>query len=313
MALAFVFPGQGSQSVGMLAQVAAEYDVVESTFAQASQALDFDLWALVRHGPEAELNRTANTQPAMLTAGVAMWRVWRANQGALPAYMAGHSLGEYTALVCAKSLVFADAVRVVADRGRFMQEAVPVGEGSMAAIMGLDDSSVIKLCEHVSNGEVLSAVNFNAPGQVVIAGTRNAVERAVSQAKAAGAQRAVTLPVSAPFHCALMHPAAERMAARLQEVEFHSPKIPVIHNTHVEIESEPEAIRKVLVAQVDAPVRWVETIEKMGALGIDTLIECGPGKVLSGLNKRIARNAKILPTLDPKALEHALSVAGGGT
>lgn len=310
MSIGFVFPGQGSQSVSMLSQLAAEYSEVESTFREASRALGLDLLALVRDGPETELNQTANTQPAMLAAGVAVWRVWRARQGALPAYMAGHSLGEYTALVCARALDFSEAARLVADRGHFMQEAVPVGEGSMAAILGLGDHSVATLCEQASGGEVLSAVNFNAPGQIVIAGTRSAVERAVSLAKSAGAKRAVVLPVSAPFHCALMHPAAERMGTRLREVEIRSPEIPVIHNVHVETETEPEAIRNVLVEQVDSPVRWVETIEKMAGLGVDTLIECGPGKVLSGLNKRIARETQTLPISDPKTLEHALSVAG---
>ena len=242
MSLGFVFPGQGSQSVGMLAAMAADYVDIERTFAEASAALGFDLWQLVQNGPEDSLNRTTNTQPAMLTAGVAVWRVWQSRGGPSPDYLAGHSLGEYTALVCAQAIEFKEAVQLVADRGRFMQEAVPIGKGAMAAIMGLDDDAVQQVCEQVAAGDILAPVNFNAPGQVVVAGSTAAVERVVDQARSAGARRAVLLPVSGPFHSALMHPAAERMAERLRETEIRNPQIPVIHNSHVEMETDPAAI-----------------------------------------------------------------------
>ncbi len=311
MSLGFVFPGQGSQSVGMLSELAAEYALVRKTFAEASEALGLDLWQLVQEGPTEKLNQTTNTQPAMLTAGVAVWRVWCSSEGSLPDYMAGHSLGEYTALVCAGAIDFAEAVCLVTDRGRFMQEAVPVGKGSMAAIMGLDDDAVRALCAQAAEGEVLEAVNFNALGQVVIAGALGAVQRAVERAKSAGAKHAVPLAVSGPFHCALMHPAAERMANRLREVEIRSPQTPVLHNTHVETERDPDAIRCALVQQIESPVRWVETIEKMAASGIDTLVECGPGKVLSGLNRRIVRDMQTLPVFDPTSLQEALAKTSG--
>ena len=312
MSLAFVFPGQGSQSIGMLAAMAADYVNIERTFAEASEALDFDLWQLVQDGPEDSLNKTANTQPAMLAAGVAVWRVWQSRGGPLPNYMAGHSLGEYTALVCARAIEFKEAVQLVADRGRFMQEAVPIGEGAMAAIIGLDDDAVRQVCQQVAAGDVVAPVNFNAPGQVVVAGATAAVERVVAQAKSAGARRAVLLPVSGPFHSALMHPVAERMAERLRETDIRNPQIPVIHNSHVEMEADPIAIRNVLVQQIESPVRWVETIQKMIALGVDTIVECGPGKVLAGLNKRIARDARSLAVSDADSLTTALSAVGGG-
>ena len=307
MTLAFVFPGQGSQSVGMLNALAAEFPSVKQTFAEASQALGFDLWQLVEQGPEAKLNQTEVTQPAMLAAGVATWRVWAANNGPRPQFMAGHSLGEYSALVCAGALDFSDAMKLVADRGRFMQQAVPAGQGGMAAILGLDDDAVRKLCEQAAQGEVLEAVNFNSPGQVVIAGTAAAVARAVEQSKAAGAKRALALPVSVPSHCRLMHPAAQAMAERLKQVPVRTPAIPVIHNAHVQPETDPAAIRNALVRQVESPVRWVETIEKMAAAGVDRLVECGPGKVLAGLNKRIVKTIETLPVFDPQTLRDALS------
>ena len=310
MSLGFVFPGQGSQSVGMLAAMGADYVDIERTFAEASAALGFDLWQLVQNGPEDSLNRTTNTQPAMLTAGVAVWRVWQSRGGPSPDYLAGHSLGEYTALVCAQAIEFKEAVQLVADRGRFMQEAVPIGKGAMAAIMGLDDDAVQQVCEQVAAGDILAPVNFNAPGQVVVAGSTAAVERVVDQARSAGARRAVLLPVSGPFHSALMHPAAERMAERLRETEIRNPQIPVIHNSHVEMETDPAAIRDVLVQQIESPVRWVETIQKMMTLGVDTVVECGPGKVLAGLNKRIARDARSLAVSDPDSLATALSAVG---
>jgi [acyl-carrier-protein] S-malonyltransferase len=291
----------------MLATMAADYVDIERTFAEASEVLGFDLWQLVQNGPEDSLNKTTNTQPAMLVAGVAVWRVWQSRGGPLPDYVAGHSLGEYTALVCAQAIEFKEAVQLVADRGRFMQQAVPIGEGAMAAIMGLDDDAVRQVCEEVAAGDILAPVNFNAPGQVVVAGNTAAVERVVDQAKSAGARRAVLLPVSGPFHSTLMHPAAVRMAERLRRTDIRNPQIPVIHNSHVEMETDPGAIRNVLVQQIESPVRWVETIQKMVALGVDTVVECGPGKVLAGLNKRIARDARSLAVSDSDSLATALS------
>jgi len=297
----------------MLAAMAADYVDIERTFAEASEVLGFDLWQLVQNGPEDSLNKTTNTQPAMLAAGVAVWRVWQSRGGPLPDYMAGHSLGEYTALVCARAIEFKEAVQLVADRGRFMQEAVPIGEGAMAAIIGLDDDAVRQVCEQVAAGDVVAPVNFNAPGQVVVAGATAAVERVVDQAKSAGARRAVLLPVSGPFHSALMHPAVGRMAERLRETDIRNPKIPVIHNSHVETETDPTAIRNVLVQQIESPVRWVETIQKMIMLGVNRIVECGPGKVLAGLNKRIARDARSLAVSDTDSLAVALSAVGGDT
>ena len=309
--LAFVFPGQGSQSVGMLNALAEAHPLVKDTFADASAALGYDLWAIVSSGPEERLNQTEITQPAMLTAGVAVWRVWQQLGGPQPTVMAGHSLGEYSALTCAAAIGFADAVKLVADRGRFMQEAVPAGQGGMAAIVGLDDDQVRTLCEQNANGEVLAPVNFNSPGQVVIAGTAAAVGRAVANAKAAGAKLAKPLPVSVPSHCALMHPAAERMRARLKQVEIRAPRIPVLHNVHVRAETDPEAIRDALVRQIESPVRWVETVQKMAADGIGKLVECGPGRVLAGLNKRIAKDSQTLPVYDPETLAQARTALGG--
>jgi len=281
---------------------------VRETFAEASQALGYDLWGVVQNGPEDRLNRTETTQPAMLTAGVAVWRVWRMRSGPAPMLLAGHSLGEYTALVCAEAMAFNDAATLVADRGRFMQEAVPAGQGAMAAILGLEDDAVRALCEQAAQGEVLAPVNFNSPGQVVIAGTASAVQRAVEQAKSAGAKRAVVLPVSVPSHCRLMHPAAERMAQRLQQVSIQTPKVPVIHNVHVKAESDTAAIRAALVRQIESPVRWVETIQKLAAEGVDRIVECGPGKILTGLNKRITKDADTIAVYDPASLNQALSV-----
>ena len=307
MSLAFVFPGQGSQSVGMLNALAAHYPQIQATYAEASATLGYDLWALVEKGPEETLNQTQKTQPAMLAAGVAVWRVWCAEGGALPSMMAGHSLGEYTALTCAGAIDFADALNLVADRGRFMQEAVPAGRGAMAAILGLDDAQVTQVCIQAAEGDVLSPVNFNCPGQVVVAGTANAVARALDQAKAMGAKRAVLLPVSVPSHCALMQPAATRMAERLQKIKITSPKIAILHNAEMRSESQPEAIMRALVRQITAPVRWVEIIEKMAATGVEKLIECGPGKVLTGLNKRIAKTTTTFAVYDQPSLAHALA------
>ncbi len=306
MSTGIVFPGQGSQSVGMLKELAAAFAGVEQTFAEASEALGEDLWAIVQDGPAEKLNSTEITQPAMLAAGIAVWRVWQVQGGPQPAVMAGHSLGEYSALVAAGSLAFDHAVRLVAERGRLMQEAVPAGTGAMAAILGLDDEAVIQVCADAAEGEVVEAVNFNSPGQVVVAGHKSAVERAVALASERGAKRAVMLPVSVPSHCALMKPAAERLAEILEDIPVQAPTIPVINNVDVEMPTDPDAIRDALVRQLDHPVRWVETIRRMQAEGVDTLIESGPGKVLVGLNKRIERRMPALPVYDPDTLAAAL-------
>ena len=291
----------------MLAELAEAEARVKTTFAEASEALGYDLWNVVSEGPTEELNQTHITQPAMLSAGIAVWRIWQEKGGAAPAVMAGHSLGEYSALVAAEALSFSDAVSLVAERGKLMQEAVPAGIGSMAAILGLDDAKVIEVCEQAAESEVVSAVNFNANGQVVIAGHAAAVERAVNLAKEAGAKRAVVLPVSVPSHCELMKPAAEKLAERLADITISSPVIPVINNADVAKAGDADAIRDALVRQLYSPVRWVETIQAMEGEGVDTLIECGPGKVLVGLNKRIAKGMKALPVFDPAGLEKALS------
>ncbi len=307
MTVAFIFPGQGSQSVGMLSALADQYSEVTDTFSSASNVLGYDLWQLVKEGPDTELNLTHKTQPAMLASGVATWRVWQSKNGPAPAFMAGHSLGEYTALVCSGAMAFEDAVSLVADRGRFMQEAVPEGKGAMAAILGLDDDAVRQVCADAEQGDVVSAVNFNAPGQVVIAGSKEAVTRATELAKENGAKRALLLPVSVPSHCALMKPAAEQLAKRLQEIEIKTPSIPVINNVDVTACDNADGIRKALTQQLYSPVRWVETIQKMQAEGVDNLVECGPGKVLTGLNKRIAKTMTASPVFDPESLEKALA------
>ncbi|UYM18941.1 ACP S-malonyltransferase [Endozoicomonas euniceicola] len=291
--LAFIFPGQGSQSVGMLAEH-IETPVVQQTFAEASEVLGFDLLSLVTEGPAQVLNQTENTQPALLTASVALWRLWeQKSDGAKPAFLAGHSLGEYSALVCAGVMPFADAVRIVRQRGLFMQEAVPQGAGAMAAVLGLDDNAVLEICAAAAQGEVVEAVNFNAPGQVVIAGHVQAVERAAGLAKEAGARRAMLLPVSVPSHCALMKPAADKLAVELLSVELKAPEIPVIHNVTADTCSDPDQIRSNLVAQLYSPVRWVETINRFNESGVTRFVECGPGKVLAGLNKRIVRRTPV--------------------
>lgn len=307
MSFAFVFPGQGSQSVGMLASLAEAHPEVKACFAAASEALGYDLWALVQRGPEEELNRTDKTQPAMLTAGVAVWRVWQRRGGARPAYMAGHSLGEYTALVCAGALSLEQAAVAVAERGGYMQDAVPAGQGAMAAVLGLDDEAVIAACREAEQGEVVSAVNFNSPGQVVIAGHAAAVGRAVEFAKQAGAKRAVMLPVSVPSHCSLMQPAAERLAASLERLDFKTPEIPVINNVDAAVERNPTEIRNALVRQLVSPVRWVETVQSLAQRRVHTVVECGPGKVLAGLNKRIDREMTALSIYDPASLDEALA------
>lgn len=308
--LAFIFPGQGSQSVGMLSELANTTAIVKEVFAEASSVLGYDLWQLVQDGPETDLNQTDKTQPAMLAAGVAVWRVWFQNNGGSPAMMAGHSLGEYTALVCAGALDFQTAIKLVAERGRFMQQAVPEGEGAMAAILGLDDDEVMALCDQAAQGEVVSAVNFNSPGQVVIAGTASGVSRAIEIAKEKGAKRALLLPVSVPSHCSLMEPAAQKMKQLLDETQIDTPNTAVISNVDVEVMKDPDVIRDALVRQLSSPVRWVETINKMKASGISALIECGPGKVLAGLNKRIDRTLEAFPVYDAASLEKALSSTG---
>jgi [acyl-carrier-protein] S-malonyltransferase len=307
--LSFVFPGQGSQAVGMLADLAAAFPSVRATFDEASAALGLDLWQLVQEGPAEALNVTCNTQPAMLAAGVAVWRVWREQGGAVPGLLAGHSLGEYTALVAAEAIGFADAVRLVAERGRLMQAAVPEGEGAMAAILGLDDAQVRTVCAEAARGDVVEAVNFNSPGQVVIAGSAAAVERAIAAAKAAGAKRAVTLPVSVPSHCALMRPAAERLSERLAGISVRAPAIPVLHNVNADRVDGPAAIREILARQLYSPVRWVDTVRRMHAEGVRTCVECGPGKVLAGLGKRIAKEMECLAVYDPAGLAAALEAA----
>ncbi|MCF6211179.1 MAG: ACP S-malonyltransferase [Gammaproteobacteria bacterium] len=310
MSFAFIFPGQGSQSVGMLAGLAAQHLQVVETFAEASGALGYDLWKIVQEGPTEELNQTHITQPAMLAAGLAVYRVWQAQGGVQPAAMAGHSLGEYTALVAAGSLSLVDAVSLVADRGRYMQEAVPAGMGAMAAILGLDDAQVIGVCEQAAQGEVVSAVNFNSPGQVVVAGHEVAVERAVELAKAAGAKRALVLPVSVPSHCSLMLPAAEKLAERMADIEFNAPLVPVYNNVDVVAENDADAIRVALKRQLFSPVRWREIIQALADAGVDTVVECGPGKVLTGLNKRINKGMGALVTLDADSLAKALGATG---
>ncbi len=304
--IAIIFPGQGSQSVGMLAELAAAWPQVGETFAEASEALGLDLWQVTSQGPKDLLDRTDITQPAMLAAGVAVWRVWNQAGGPAPAWMAGHSLGEFTALVCAGALGFADAVALVAQRGRFMQEAVPAGAGAMAAILGLADDQVVAVCAQAAEGGILEPVNFNSPGQVVIAGEAAAVARGIAAAKAAGAKRAVLLPVSVPSHCALMRPAAERLAVALAAIPLAAPRIPVLHNVTVDAVAAPAAIRDRLVRQLYSPVRWVETVRCLADQGVELLLEAGPGKVLTGLTKRIDDRLEALAVLDPKGLALAL-------
>jgi [acyl-carrier-protein] S-malonyltransferase len=286
---AFVFPGQGSQSLGMLAEHGAQQSFILDTFAEASQALGYDLWALCQQGPLELLNQTDKTQPAILAASIALWRLWLAEGGARPAFVAGHSLGEYSALVAAQSLGFADALKLVERRGQLMQEAVPAGQGAMAAILGLDDAQVMAACAEAELGEVVSAVNFNAPGQVVIAGSAAAVERAISACKARGAKRAMPLPVSVPSHCALMRPAAERFAQSIADISWQAPQIPLVQNVSAQVVVDLETLKRDLLAQLYKPVRWVETIQCLAAQGVTDLLECGPGKVLGGLNKRCVK------------------------
>lgn len=286
--LAFVFPGQGSQSLGMLAELGAQHPLIIETFQEASEALGYDLWQLVQQGPEDQLNQTDKTQPAILTASIALWRLWLAEGGARPAFVAGHSLGEYSALVAAGSLTLKEAVKLVERRGRLMQKAVPAGHGAMAAILGLEDADVLAICAEAAEDEVVSAVNFNSPGQVVIAGNKAAVDRAIELCKAKGAKRALPLSVSVPSHCALMKPAAERFAEAVGAIAWQAPRIPVVQNVTAAVAADLAGLKQDLLAQLHQPVRWVECVQALAAKGAVNLVECGPGKVLAGLNKRCA-------------------------
>lgn len=309
--LAFVFPGQGSQSLGMMSKLAEAYPQVRETFQQASDVLGFDLWNMVETGPEADLNQTQNTQPAMLAAGVATWRAWCEKSPLRPAWMAGHSLGEYTALVCSGAMAFEDGIRLVAERGRLMQEAVPAGVGAMAAILGLEDHQVVNTCAEVANGEIVAAANFNAPGQVVIAGETAAVERAMEALKTLGAKRALKLPVSVPSHCQLMEAASEKLYQLLLNTNIEMPSTTLIHNADVKSHGSPEVIRYALKEQLFKPVRWVESVKFMHEQGVAGFVECGPGKVLMGLNKRIASDALNLSIFDPDSLNSVLEQLHG--
>lgn len=307
MTTAFVFPGQGSQSVGMLADIATEYALVGETFTEASQALGYDLWQVVANGPAETLNQTSVTQPAMLTAGIALYRILQAAGKADVSFMAGHSLGEYTALTAAGVFSLADAVRLVRARGEYMQSAVPEGVGAMAAILGLTDEQVRSACEQAAQGEVVSAVNFNSPGQVVIAGHKGAVERAMKLCQEAGAKRALPLPVSVPSHCALMQPAADRLAQELAQMTMQTPQVSVVNNVHVAVESDVKAIQAALLAQLYSPVRWVETVQFLKSQGVTRLVEVGPGKVLAGLNKRIDNEIEHFAVADLRTLSDYLA------
>jgi [acyl-carrier-protein] S-malonyltransferase len=307
--IAFVFPGQGSQCVGMLSALAAEFPLVGETFAEASECLGYDLWHATQHGPEEELNRTVVTQPALLTAGIAVWRIWRERKGPEPAVVAGHSLGEYTALVCAGSIAFTAAVKLVEDRGRAMQSAVPEGSGLMAAVLGLDDEQVRLICREAAEGQVVTPANYNAPGQVVIAGDADAVRRAIGLAREMGAKRAIPLSVSVPSHCSLMERAAAAFAGRIEEVKFSNAAIPVIQNADAAARKRGSDIKAALVRQLHEPVLWVNVVNRMKKEGITTVIESGPGKVLTGLVKRIDRDIKGLAIDDGSSLDAALQEA----
>ncbi|MDO6446061.1 ACP S-malonyltransferase [Colwellia sp. 1_MG-2023] len=302
--LAFIFPGQGSQSVAMLSDF-AENSVVQSTFSEASQSLGYDLWQLISEGPAEKLNQTNFTQPALLTASVALWRLWQAESESTPSIIAGHSLGEYSALVCAGVLSLADGVKLVEKRGEFMQASVPEGVGAMAAVIGLSDDKIIEACAQAAEQQVVSAVNFNSPGQVVIAGNKEAVERAGLLCKEAGAKRVLPLPVSVPSHCALMKDAADKLAQEFNAVTFNQPNTPVVNNVDVAIESDVEAIKQALIKQLYSPVRWTETIELLADKGIDTAVEAGPGKVLQGLVKRINKTISCISVNDNDSLSKA--------
>lgn len=307
MSFAFVFPGQGSQSVGMMAAY-GESAVIRATFDEASASLGEDLWAMVADGPAELLAQTVNTQPVMLTAGIATWRFWQEKGGRIPAVVAGHSLGEYSALVAAGVIDFKDAVPLVRLRAAAMQEAVPLGTGAMAAVLGLDNAGIAAACDEAAQGEIVEPVNFNANGQTVIAGHKAAVERAMEACKARGAKMAKALPVSAPFHSSLIRPAADKLAARLAELTLKAPSIPVINNVDVAIENDPARIKDALVRQAYNPVRWVETVQKMASMGVSTVGECGPGKVLAGLTKRCADGIVGVALADAASIEANLGL-----
>jgi [acyl-carrier-protein] S-malonyltransferase len=306
--IAFVFPGQGSQKVGMLAEAHQQFQSVRDTFDEASQVLGFDMWDLIQNGEQDALNLTETTQPVLLSSSVALWRAWQEQSGSCPVIMAGHSLGEFSALVCAGALAFADAVKLVKQRGAFMQTAVPVGEGAMAAIIGLDDIEINRICGEVAaaTGNVVAAVNFNSPGQVVIAGHTAAVESAIDALKEAGAKRAMPLPVSAPFHTDLMRPAGDRLAAAIADIAITTPQVPVVHNVHAATESDPEKIRALLVEQIYSPVQWTRCVQTIVSTGVGSVVECGPGKVLSGLNRRIDKSLQSYSLEAPEGLLAAI-------
>lgn len=303
MTKAIVFPGQGSQAVGMLADLYEAHEVVKQTFSEASDVLGYDLWALVSEDAEGKLSQTEYTQPALLTASVAVWRAYLAKGGEKPEFLAGHSLGEYSALVCAGIIELADAVKLVELRGQFMQQAVPAGTGAMAAIIGLDDDAIKSACEQAAEGQVVSPVNFNSPGQIVIAGNKEAVERAMVLCKEAGAKRALPLPVSVPSHCALMQPAADKLAEQLNTITFNNSDIKVVNNVDVKVENDAEAIKQALIRQLYSPVRWTETIQFFAAQGVTESYEFGPGKVLSGLVKRIDKSVSCVSVGDVASLD----------
>jgi len=305
--LAFVFPGQGSQTVGMLADLASETLVID-TFEQASTELGYDLWDLVQNDHQGQLSQTHITQPALLTASVALWRLWCQRGGQKPAFMAGHSLGEYSALVCAGSLPFIDAVSLVKSRGEYMQAAVPAGTGAMAAIIGLADDAIAAACEQVANGDVVAPVNYNSPGQVVIAGTAAAVERAMLACKEAGAKRALPLPVSVPSHCELMRPAAQQLAQKLATIKVTMPDIPIIQNVHAQAPQNATELVNNLVAQLHQPVRWTDCVQNMAQQGVEVMLECGPGKVLTGLSKRIDKTVAAAAINDSASVQSALDL-----
>lgn len=311
--LAFVFPGQGSQKVGMLAALAAEYATIGATFAEASEVVGYDMWQLIQDGPQEQLNLTETTQPVLLTSSVALWRLWCEQSEIRPTQMAGHSLGEFSALVCAGAIAFSDGVDLVRRRGAFMQSAVPVGEGAMAAIIGLDDKAIGEVCDTaaVISDSVVAAVNFNAPGQVVIAGATGGVDAAIDLCKQAGAKRALPLPVSAPFHTALMKPAGDELETVLADIAVQAPDIPVVHNVHAQTETDPSRIKELLVEQIYSPVRWVSCVNAMRGNGAEKLIECGPGAVLSGLAKRIDRALSAMTLDDPDKFTAALDGLSG--
>lgn len=307
--IAFIFPGQGSQKIGMLSAMAEQFSLIQETFTQASDVLGYDMWHLIQQGKPEQLNTTEVTQPVLLTASVALWRLWQSRCHVQPAWLAGHSLGEFSALVCAGSLAFHDALLLVRDRGRFMQNAVPIGRGAMAAVLGLDDQTVIDICAAITqkNQGVVEAVNFNAPGQVVIAGYVADVEQAIEQCKLAGAKKALLLPVSAPFHTSLMRPASEQLTAMLATITVVSPAIPVVHNVNAQTEQDPRRIKQLLLEQIFSPVKWVACVQAMLKKGVVATVECGPGKVLSGLNKRIDKTITSFTTDEVEHFERVLA------